>query len=276
MQEAHSSDPAPGRQGTSPPKSPACFPQALPIAQAPPGLRPSCRPTVHSSGINSTDTPHTHTQPPLPAKSPDSSLPLPPEPKYAPNHRQGTVWRLGDSEGIAPTRPLRSFCMGFLAEEEARGNTAWRGQSRDCLGTPGIARAPQGGSGAPALVSDTFGASPGDLAFWLPPSAPRAKVGWGPLPTLATSPLWRVQSPKGTRENKVLAVEVLPYRRCSGHQGPRTCSRRSFLRRQGREEASVHEGPNQQMDSRQIGRWTMGSVAASRMHDGWTGGWVDG
>lgn len=42
-----------------------------PIAQAPPGLRPSCRPTVHSSGINSTDTPHTHTHAaPTPCQAP--------------------------------------------------------------------------------------------------------------------------------------------------------------------------------------------------------------
>lgn len=104
---------------------------------------------------------------------------------------------------IASTRNLCSSYVGFLAEEEARGNRAWRGQSHDHLRTPGITKAPQGGSGAPALVSDTFWASPRDLAFCLPPSVSRTKVGWGPLPTLTTPPFWRVQSPKGTRKSKV-------------------------------------------------------------------------
>lgn len=140
-------------------------------------------------------------QPLLPAQSPDSSLPLPPEPKNG-----QTTDRIRGEPGfrrIASTRNLCSSCVGFLAEEEARGNRAWRGQSHDHLRTPGITKAPQGGSGAPALVSDTFWASPRDLAFCLPPSVSRAKVGWGPLPTLATPPFWRVQSPKGTRERKV-------------------------------------------------------------------------
>lgn len=59
---------------------PACCPRpllasGLPVAQL--GMAPGSIPQTPAR------------QPLLPAQSPDSSLPLPPEPKYGPNHRQG-------------------------------------------------------------------------------------------------------------------------------------------------------------------------------------------
>ena len=59
-----------------------------------------------------------------------------------------------------------------------------------------LLQGPTRGQLGPCSCLDTFWAPPGDMAFWLPLSSPRAKVGWRPLPMLAIAPLSRV-SPQG-------------------------------------------------------------------------------
>lgn len=56
----------------------------------------------------------------------------------------------------------------------------------------------KGAAGALLLSRHRLGTAPppGDMAFWLPLSSPRAKVGWRPLPMLATAPPLKGQSPR--------------------------------------------------------------------------------
>lgn len=125
----------------------------------------------------------------LPAWSPGSSLTSLPEPKYGPNHRHSRGRGGEVSEKTPPTQgPAAASAWGSWQERRRPRETSIERQPRDRRGDTWHQGSHKGAAG-PLLLAQTFWASPGNPAFWLPPSAPKAWMRWGSLSTLATAPL---------------------------------------------------------------------------------------